>query len=104
MAQLDDKVTAQKSIFKAITRGEHKSLQIDREILIPGPDTEVQTVNQIYDRFINENIWPGSQIKAIGFTRASAANRFELSRVIQPFLATLLPTQSGTPRRQLAST
>jgi DNA invertase Pin-like site-specific DNA recombinase len=32
-----------------LTRGEHKSLQTDRVILMPGPDTEVQTVNQIYE-------------------------------------------------------
>ena len=39
-----------------LTRGEHKSLQTDRVILMPGPDTEVQTVNQIYDWFINEGL------------------------------------------------
>ena len=31
-----------------LKRGEHKSLQTDRVILMPGPDSEVATVNQIY--------------------------------------------------------
>lgn len=36
-----------------LARGEHKSLQTDRVILMPGPDSEVKVVNQIYDWFIN---------------------------------------------------
>lgn len=39
-----------------LSRGEHKSLQTDRVILKPGPDKEVQTINQIYDWFINEGL------------------------------------------------
>ncbi|MFP5336962.1 MAG: recombinase family protein [Gammaproteobacteria bacterium] len=44
------------SIKSELTRGEHKSLQTDRVILMPGPDEEVQTVNQIYRWFIDEGI------------------------------------------------
>jgi DNA invertase Pin-like site-specific DNA recombinase len=44
------------SIKSELTRGEHKSLQTDRVILMPGPDDEVQTVNQIYRWFIDEGI------------------------------------------------
>jgi len=33
--------------------GEHKSLQTDRVILVPGPDEEVQTVHWIYREFID---------------------------------------------------
>jgi hypothetical protein len=35
-----------------LKRGEHKSLQTDRVILMPGPDVEVQTVRWIYGRFL----------------------------------------------------
>lgn len=49
------------SIKSELARGEHKSLQTDRVILMPGPDTEVQTVNQIYRWFIDEGL-PESQI------------------------------------------
>lgn len=44
------------SIKSELTRGEHKSLQTDRVILMPGPDDEVQAVNQIYRWFIDEGI------------------------------------------------
>jgi DNA invertase Pin-like site-specific DNA recombinase len=37
-----------------LSRGEHKSLQTDRVILMPGPDEEIRIVNQIYDWFIND--------------------------------------------------
>jgi len=37
-----------------LTRGEQKSLQMDRVILVPGPEEEVQVVRQIYDWFTNE--------------------------------------------------
>ncbi|WP_211473226.1 recombinase family protein [Collimonas humicola] len=36
-----------------LQRGEHKSLQTDRVILVPGPDEEVRVVNQIYSWFID---------------------------------------------------
>ena len=44
------------SIKSELTRGEHKSLQTDRVILMPGPDSEVHSVNQIYKWFIEEGI------------------------------------------------
>jgi len=44
------------SIKGELCRGEHKSLQTDRVILMPGPDPEVQIVNQIYRLFNDEGI------------------------------------------------
>jgi DNA invertase Pin-like site-specific DNA recombinase len=44
------------SIKSELARGEHKSLQTDRVILMPGPDTEVEIVNQIYRWFIDEGL------------------------------------------------
>ena len=44
-----------------LKRGEHKSLQTDRVILMPGPDVEVATVNQIY-RWLVENDLPIADI------------------------------------------
>jgi DNA invertase Pin-like site-specific DNA recombinase len=38
-----------------LTRGEHKSIQTDRVILVPGPTEEVAVVREIYDRFTKEN-------------------------------------------------
>src|SRR6202044_3173163 len=34
-----------------LTRGEHKSLQTDRVILVPGPSEEVAVVREIFDAF-----------------------------------------------------
>lgn len=51
------------SVKSELTRGEHKSLQTDRVILMPGPESEVQTVNQIYKWFIDGGI-PESEIAA----------------------------------------
>lgn len=51
------------SVKGELTRGEHKSLQTDRVILMPGPDPEVQTVNQIYRWFIDDGL-PESEIAA----------------------------------------
>jgi DNA invertase Pin-like site-specific DNA recombinase len=39
-----------------LDRGEHKSLQTDRVILMPGPDDEIRIVNQIYRWFIDEGL------------------------------------------------
>ncbi len=36
--------------------GEHKSLQTDRVILMPGPDSEVRMINLIYNWFIDESL------------------------------------------------
>src|SRR4051812_5742876 len=35
-----------------LARGEHKSLQTDRVVLVPGPDHEVETVRWIYRSFV----------------------------------------------------
>ena len=37
-----------------LTRGEQKSLQTDRVILVPGPQEEVEIVNRIYRAFVDE--------------------------------------------------
>lgn len=39
-----------------LARGEHKSLQTDRVILMPGPDNEVRIVNEIYRWFIDDGL------------------------------------------------
>jgi DNA invertase Pin-like site-specific DNA recombinase len=47
----------QHGIMKSeLQRGEHKSLQTDRVILMPGPESEVRTVNLIYRWFIDESL------------------------------------------------
>ena len=37
-----------------LSRGEHKSIQTDRVVLIPGPREEIDTVRWIYTSFVNE--------------------------------------------------
>ena len=44
------------SIKAQLTRGEHKSLQTDRVILMPGPDDEIRTVNLMYRWFIDDGL------------------------------------------------
>lgn len=39
-----------------LKRGEHKSLQTDRVILVPGPDDEVRTVQWIYRQFVDQRM------------------------------------------------
>jgi DNA invertase Pin-like site-specific DNA recombinase len=39
-----------------LRRGEHKSLQTDRVILVPGPDEEVEIVRGIYRSFVEEGL------------------------------------------------
>lgn len=39
-----------------LQRGEHKCLQTDRVILMPGPDSEIRIVNLIYNWFIDESL------------------------------------------------
>ncbi|WP_230940734.1 recombinase family protein [Burkholderia diffusa] len=47
----------QTGTFKSeLARGEHKSLQTDRVILMPGPEQEVATVNQIYRWFVDDGL------------------------------------------------
>jgi DNA invertase Pin-like site-specific DNA recombinase len=48
---LIDQNRQQKAVLKM---GEHKSLQTDRVILIPGPEDEVKIVRWIYQAFVNE--------------------------------------------------
>ena len=49
-------IDQQGSIKCELTRGEHKSLQTDRVILMPGPESEIRIVNQIYRWFIDEGL------------------------------------------------
>lgn len=44
------------SIKAQLARGEHKSLQTDRVILMPGPDDETRTVNLMYRWFIDDGM------------------------------------------------
>jgi DNA invertase Pin-like site-specific DNA recombinase len=44
------------SVKAELARGEHKSLQTDRVILMPGPDAEVQNVLQIYRWFTDDGL------------------------------------------------
>jgi DNA invertase Pin-like site-specific DNA recombinase len=37
-----------------LTRGEHKSIQTDRVVLVPGPPEEVDTVRRMYRSFVND--------------------------------------------------
>ncbi len=39
-----------------LKRGEHKSLQTDRVVLVKGPEDEVEVVRDIYNRFIQEGL------------------------------------------------
>lgn len=39
-----------------LQRGEHKCLQTDRVVLMPGPESEIRIVNLIYDWFIDESL------------------------------------------------
>ena len=55
---LIDQAGAQKGVLKI---GEHKSIQTDRVILVPGPDEEVATVQWIYDAFVRQTL-PESEI------------------------------------------
>lgn len=49
--QLIDRDRNPKSL---LARGDRKSLQTDRVILVPGPEEEVETVRRIYDLFVSE--------------------------------------------------
>ncbi len=39
-----------------LKRGEHKSLQTDRVILVPGPEEEIETVRWIYKAFVEDRL------------------------------------------------
>ena len=47
-------VDQQGSVKGELARGEHKSLQTDRVILMPGPEDEIVVVNSIYRWFIDD--------------------------------------------------
>jgi DNA invertase Pin-like site-specific DNA recombinase len=47
-----------------LKRGDRKSLQTDRVVLIPGPQEEVENVRLIYKKFVDERL-PESQIAAL---------------------------------------
>jgi len=49
--QLIDRDQAPKGL---LDRGERKSLQTDRVILVPGPEQEIEVVQQIYARFVTD--------------------------------------------------
>jgi DNA invertase Pin-like site-specific DNA recombinase len=49
-------VDVQGMVKAELARGEHKSLQTDRVILTPGPQEEVDVVNQIYRWFIDQGL------------------------------------------------
>ena len=38
-----------------LTQGEHKSIQTDRIILVPGPGDEIETIRFIYDLFVHQS-------------------------------------------------
>jgi len=42
-----------------LKRGEQKSLQTDRVVLVPGPDEEVQVVRQVYQLFVGDGMKEG---------------------------------------------
>jgi DNA invertase Pin-like site-specific DNA recombinase len=50
---LIDEQGNEKGILK---HGEHKSLQTDRVILVPGPEEEIETVRWIYEAFVDQNL------------------------------------------------
>ena len=39
-----------------LSRGQHKSIQTDRVVLVPGPECEVATVRRIYTMFLSEGL------------------------------------------------
>lgn len=51
-----------KGVLKA---GEHKSLQTDRVVLMPGPDSEIKVVNQMYRWLIDEDLQIGEIAKRL---------------------------------------
>ena len=56
-----------------LARGEHKSLQTDRVILVPGPPAEVETVRWMYRAFVEDGM-PERQIAAALNRRGTATD------------------------------
>lgn len=57
-----DQTGARKS---ELARGEHKSLQTDRVVLVPGPEEEIRAVHRIYNWFIEEGMHEGQIAKRL---------------------------------------
>src|SRR5207248_6447045 len=49
-------IDQQRNPKSELARGEQKSLQTDRVILAPGPQQEIDIVNQIYRWFVNDGL------------------------------------------------
>lgn len=54
-------IDAQGNTKGELTIGEHKSIQTDRVILVPGPEEELVNVRGMYDQFVNRG-WSEKQI------------------------------------------
>ncbi|MDI9222119.1 recombinase family protein [Pantoea sp. EA-12] len=74
---LIDERSESKGVLK---RGQRKSLQTDRVILIPGPEDEVKVVNQIYDYFIYDGYSEGEIASLLNLKGIIAENNSEWSR------------------------
>jgi DNA invertase Pin-like site-specific DNA recombinase len=59
-----------------LTRGEHKSIQTDRVVLVPGPPEEVDTVRWMYRLFVKN----GKPEREIAATLNERGNRTDLGR------------------------
>ncbi|QEW18689.1 RepB plasmid partitioning protein [Marinibacterium anthonyi] len=59
-----------------LSRGEQKSLQTDRVILVPGPEEEQQVVQRMYEMFVNE----GRPERAIAEVLNAEGHRTDLDR------------------------
>jgi DNA invertase Pin-like site-specific DNA recombinase len=57
-------------------RGQHKSIQTDRVILVPGPENEIEVVREIYRRFIGDR----QTERQIGVSLNSRGLRTDLGR------------------------
>ena len=53
-------LSANRDIKFQMSKGERKSLQSDRVILVPGPDHEVRCVREIFRMFVEERKWPAA--------------------------------------------
>lgn len=71
---LIDERSESKGVLK---RGQRKSLQTDRVILIPGPQEEVKVVNQIYDYFIHDGYSEGVIASLLNLKGILAENNSE---------------------------
>jgi DNA invertase Pin-like site-specific DNA recombinase len=65
-------VSANRAPKCLLSRGERKSLQSDRVILVPGPDHEVRCVRDIFRMFTAEQKWPAAiaaelRAKGVGY-------------------------------------